>query len=164
MDQVFAASGHRPHKLGGYTTSTRERLTGLAWAYLDKHRPDKVISGMALGWDQAWAEAATHHRIPFMAAVPFKGQELRWPKGAREDYAALLAQAAEVHIVDHDVRGEQEARRAFDKRNRWMVDQCSRLVTLWDGSGGGTCNCVNYATTKGCFIVNLWPLWAAGEW
>jgi len=162
---VFAATGHRPKILGGYNTSIQQRLVGLAWAYLDKARPDRVISGMAGGWDQAWAEAATLHNIPFIAAVPFKGQESTWPKAAQVAYYALLAQAAEVHVVDSSsLWGTDEVKRAFERRNRWMVDHCNQVVALWNGGTGGTKNCVHYATRKGRFIVNLWDYWEKGEW
>lgn len=161
---VFAATGHRPDKLGGYNADVHQRLVALAWTYLGKARPDQVISGMALGWDQAWAEAATHHNIPFIAAVPFEGQEMRWPRSSQVAYTALLAQAAEVQFIDPDVRGAEEAIRAMQRRNRWMVDRCSQLVALWNGTSGGTSNCIRYATTKGRFIVNLWDYWQAGEW
>ena len=55
--KVFAATGHRPNKLGGYAPKIAADLVKLATIFLNLRKPNKVISGMALGWDQAWAEA-----------------------------------------------------------------------------------------------------------
>ena len=33
----------------------------------------------------------------------------------------------------------------LQKRNEWMVDHCDILIAVWDGTSGGTANCVNYA-------------------
>ena len=30
-------------------------------------------------------------------------------------------------------------------RNQWMVDHCQLLIAVFDGSPGGTKNCVDYA-------------------
>jgi hypothetical protein len=77
---ILAATGHRPDKLGGYDLSIYRKLVGLAYSYLRKQTPDVVISGMALGWDQAVAEAAVKASTPFIAAIPFRGQESKWPR------------------------------------------------------------------------------------
>ena len=47
--------------------------------YLERARPDAVISGMALGWDQAVARATADLGIPWVAAITFEGQESKWP-------------------------------------------------------------------------------------
>ena len=30
------------------------------------------------------------------------------------------------------------------------------LLALWDGTSGGTENCIKYALKKSCVIINLW--------
>lgn len=152
---IYAATGHRPNKLGGYGEHVYKRLTSLAERFLGEQQPDKVISGMALGWDMAWANAAWHLGIPFIAAAPFKGQESRWPEESQIRYKALLAVATEVIIV---CDGEYAAWK-MQKRNEWMVDKADGMVALWDGSTGGTGNCVRYAEKVGKPIVNLWDRW-----
>lgn len=54
---IVAGTGHRPNKLGGYGDDVFERLVALARTYLWHMEPWHVISGMALGWDQALAQA-----------------------------------------------------------------------------------------------------------
>jgi hypothetical protein len=152
---IVAATGHRPDKLGGYGIGPATHRLQLARAWLEVVRPTRVISGMALGWDQAWAQAAVDLGIPFVAAVPFAGQEQAWPPLSQDAFARLLRAAAEVVIVSPG--GFSGA--AMQVRNEWMVDRCDLVAALWDGSPGGTANCVRYAERVGRPIVNLWPGW-----
>lgn len=45
----------------------------------------------------------------------------------------------------------------MQKRNEWMVDRCDILVSVWDGTEGGTYNCVNYAIGKNKQIIRINP-------
>lgn len=160
---IIAATGHRPDKLGGYDEKTRRALGAMATEYLHYERPTFVISGMALGWDQAVAAAAVVLGIPFIAAVPFDGQERMWPQHSQTRYRRLLAHAERVEIIverklPFNIAG------AMQTRNEWMVDEANKLMALWDGSsGGGTCNCIRYAEKKGVPYDNLWSRWAMPE-
>jgi uncharacterized phage-like protein YoqJ len=152
---IIAGTGHRPDKLGGYENRTRLALGGLATEYLAQKRPDLVISGMALGWDQALAGAAVALEIPFLAIIPFEGQERKWPEDARARYKRLLAAATEVIVIS-----PWPSTKAMQLRNEAMVDRCDRVVALWDGSWGGTFNCVKYAEKKRVPIDHLWDRWS----
>lgn len=158
---VVAATGHRPEKLGGYRVEVGRRLVQLAVEHLERLTPEHVISGMAQGWDQAVAQAAVRLGIPLVAAVPFAGQSSNWPEASRRRYHALLERAAEVVIVcAGDYRPE-----AMQIRNEWMVDRCSVLLALWNGSRGGTGHCVRYAEflterrSRPLRIINCWNEW-----
>lgn len=155
---ILAATGHRPHKLGGYGVDVRLRLHRLAVMTIDTHRPDAVISGFAQGWDLAMAAAALAVDVPLIAAIPFKGQETMWPDEAQEVYHRLLAKAAHVEVVCEGGYAPWKMQR----RNEWMVDACTDLAALWDGSDGGTANCVEYAKRKGADgprIIDVWNDW-----
>lgn len=158
---IVAGTGHRPDKLGGYTLQVRLALGGLATEYLHQHQPDKVISGMALGWDQALAGAAVALGIPFIAAVPFPGQHKRWPAEAQERYERLLSAAESVHRIcaSEQFLSQRQVNDFMRYRNQWMVDNCDRVVALWNGSWGGTMGTVDYARSKGVPIDNLWNRW-----
>ena len=117
----------------------------------------KVVTGMALGWDQAVARAALHQGIPFTAAIPFEGQDRLWPADARERYSTLLLSAAEVVVVTN---GSLRISKAMQLRNEWMVDHSDRLIALWDGTGGGTANCVFYAQDRRHPITHIWDRYA----
>lgn len=151
---LVAATGHRPDKLGGYDNAEADnRLRVIAHHYLIKTSPVGVITGMALGWDQRVAEAALLAGIPFIAAVPFAGQESRWPACSKAVYRELMTQAHGVYIVSP---GGYDAAK-MHKRNEWMVNHADRIVALWNGGAdGGTAACVRYAQARNKPIDNLW--------
>lgn len=163
-EDVVAFTGHRPDKLGGYDNKTRLALGGLATEYLAQNRPGKAIVGMALGWDQAAAAACLALDIPFIAAVPFEGQARRWPEEAQARYRWLLDMAGHVEIVTPEpCYSSHLVNRAMQRRNEWMVDRATRICALWDGSWGGTHNCIAYARKRGVPIKNLWARWTLPE-
>jgi uncharacterized phage-like protein YoqJ len=152
---ILAATGHRPDKLGGYSGSITAELQLLAHRHIVKLKPRAVLSGMALGWDQAVAAATLLAGIPLVAAIPFEGQEFQWPYLAQKAYRELLAQARYKHVV---CDGGYAAWK-MQKRNEWMVDKCNALLALWNGSPGGTANCIGYAEFQQKEIHNLWHEW-----
>lgn len=151
---IIAGTGHRLDKLGGYSREAFDKLVQIATEYLFKYasKSDTVISGMALGWDQALAQAAKDCGIPYIAAVPFKGQEKMWPQKS-QDYFNYLCQFAEevVYVSEGSYQPWM-----MQKRNEWMVDNCDILLAMYDGTEGGTANCVRYANKHGKHIVNLY--------
>jgi uncharacterized phage-like protein YoqJ len=50
-------------------------------------------------------------------------------------------------------------------RNEWMVDNAHIVLALWDGSSGGTGNCIKYANRKSVNkpIINLWSSWVGAN-
>lgn len=146
---IVAATGHRPDKLGfgarGYTEPVRLKLVAFARQQLEGLAPQKVISGMALGWDQAVAEAALDLGVPLLAAVPCDDQDITWPFMSRKRYRDVLSRTGvETHVV---CPGPYKPWK-MQARNEWMVDRASLLLALWDGSPGGTANAVGYFHVK----------------
>jgi uncharacterized phage-like protein YoqJ len=145
-----AFTGHRPDKLGGYKNKVMqyrimfELSTRLGRAFR-KGEEITAISGMAQGVDQWAALVCVALGIPWEAAVPCDGQEAPWPAESRGLYHALLKCASKVTVVSP---GPYEAWK-MQRRNEWMVDNCDRLIAIWDGSAGGTGNCVAYAQKVG---------------
>jgi uncharacterized phage-like protein YoqJ len=157
---IIAGTGHRPAKLiargvNAYRPQVFFRLVDLAYAALVRYQPSEVISGMALGWDQALALAASQLGIPFVAYVPFRGQESKWPEASQEQYRELLNAASSAVIVC--AGGYAPSKMA--RRNAAMVNDTDLVLALWDGSSGGTGNCVRYAESKKVPVVNLWSSW-----
>lgn len=149
---IIAGTGHRPDKLGGYSEEAEAHVYGVTCRFLMTYQPDEVVSGMALGWDQQLARAATVLGIPLIAAVPFKGQESQWPASSQERYNQLLAYAKEVVIV---CPGSYDPHK-MQVRNMWMMNRCTSVLALWNGSPGGTANCIKYAKQIKRPIINLW--------
>lgn len=152
---VIAVTGHRPDKLGGYDFSNSKRIwvrDQLRYKLLEL-KPELCISGMALGVDQDFAYVCIEMAIPFIAAIPFLGQEGAWPKESQEFYKELLKHASKQVIVSE---GGYAAFK-MQKRNKWMVDNCDKLIAVWDGTEGGTGNCVKYAKSVNKDIIHIDP-------
>lgn len=142
----IAFTGHRPNKLDGYNDRCGDfedfRVRAALLAELQRLAPTHAISGMAQGVDQIAALCCLNLGIPFTAAIPFVGQELVWPKRAQLLYRVILAMTPHKHVV---CGPEVDTVAALGLRNEWMVDNADHLLAVWDGSRGGTANCVKYA-------------------
>lgn len=152
---VVAFTGHRPDKLGGYYDNPIAKwVKGQIVKNLSKLKPSKIISGMALGVDTWAAEAAIELGIPFEAAIPFEGQELRWPTKSQDKFNYLRSKASEVTIV---CDGGYHPKK-MQLRNQHMVNSSDILIAIWDGSTGGTKNCIDYAKSKDKKIIFINPI------
>lgn len=152
---IVAFTGHRPDKLGGYKVpnDTYIRVCRKIDTLLKELKPEKVITGMALGVDQ-WAAMIAHKlQIPYLAAIPFEGQEKAWPEASQKTFRLLRKLAAEEVIVSP---GGYSADK-MQVRNIWMVDNCDVLIAVWDGTKGGTGNCVEYAKSVNKQIYYIDP-------
>ena len=155
-DKIMAVTGHRPEKVGGYSDEASKRLTTFAEEMLKFYKPEAVITGMALGWDQAVAQACINLKIPFLAYCPCKEQDRKWFPESREMYRYLIPFAKEVFYA---VPGTYPGAWCMQVRNEMMVDDSDYLAALYDGSPGGTANCVAYAQQMGEDIKQLWDPW-----
>lgn len=144
---ILAGTGHRPDKLPNKLTGykipnpTYDLIIAQTEELLLQLKPEKVISGMALGFDQYLVDVCIKLNIPFIAAVPFVGQERIWPKASQDRYNKLIKLAIEIKIV---CDGEYHPDK-LQTRNEWMVDNSDEIIACWNGSGGGTKNCIDYA-------------------
>ncbi len=157
---VLGVTGHRPERLGGPGDELHRRLVRVAAIAIKHAGASKVIIGMAQGWDMACAEACISLKIPFVAAVPFSAQASRWPEKVRSRYHALLDKAAEIVVVSP---GDYEYWK-MQARNKWIVDTCDSLLSLWDlAPDGGTASCVAYAASRKRPVFNMFPVLAISE-
>ena len=152
---IVAFTGHRPNKLpGGYKlpNPTYNKVCQEIEKALKDLKPEKVISGMALGVDQWAAYISYKLKIPFIAAIPFEGQETAWPQQSQNTFRVLRKLASEEVIVSPGGYANEK----MQIRNQWMVDHCDLLIAIWDETKGGTGNCVEYARSikKPILIIN----------
>jgi uncharacterized phage-like protein YoqJ len=63
------------------------------------HGVEELISGMALGADTIWAEAAVALEVPLAAYIPFEVQPDRWPARNQQVWRELRAKAAREVVV-----------------------------------------------------------------
>jgi len=154
---TLSGTGHRLEVIG---YDNKPKLYRYASFIVAQYTPDVVISGMAIGWDQALAQGAVDNDVPFIAAVPFLGQADVWPKEAQEEYQALLDKAAEVVIVCEG----GFATHKYHVRDQWMVDHGDAMLALWNGvKHGGTYSTVKMAEKANKTIYNVWPGWEEFE-
>lgn len=157
---IISGTGHRPNKLGGYSKENLYYLIQVARHHLLKHNDEveSVISGMALGWDTAIALAAIKLKIPLVAAVPFQGQEKRWPEESQVIYKKILDKASKVVTIS---KGDYK-QEFLQIRNEWMVDNSDLILACWDGTSGGTRNCIRYALKQDKKIENCYETYLKG--
>ena len=145
---VIAVTGHRPDKLGGeyfgigpYSDYVRKKLQ----EQIDILKPTRGVCGMALGVDTIFAKLILANNIPLTAAIPFKGQEVKWDRRNIKEYEEILAHplVTVVYICEPGYAGWK-----MHKRNMWMVDISDKLIGVSDGSKSGTQNCMDYARDK----------------
>lgn len=154
----IAATGHRPPRLGlDYSTQSRKRLFCFVADYLEGLGEVTLITGGAQGFDQAVAHAAQILGLPYIMAVPFDGQESKWPEEAKRFYRDLVASAQSVYVVSPGGYANWK----FIARDKWMVDNADMIIALRDSKPekSGTGITVDYAQKQGKTVVNLWDDW-----
>lgn len=156
---IIAFTGHRSNKLGGYELPNPiyNHVCQQIESKLIELKPDKIISGMALGVDQWAANIAIKLKIQFIAAIPFIGQEKAWPIKSQKIYHSLLNKSCEQVIV---CPGGYSAPK-MQIRNEFMVNKSDILIAVFDqnSTSGGTFNCIQYAKSinKKIIYINTTP-------
>ena len=157
-----AFTGHRPSKLGGYDYSSQKNLKiknktkEIVEQLITNNNVKSFVFGGALGFDQIAFDAVYELKekytdIVMVMAVPFSTQDCKWPQKSREYWANQKEKADKVVLVDklddYKIKGYEEDiyyPAKMQKRNEYMADVSNFLVACYDGTGGGTGNCVNY--------------------
>lgn len=164
MSTRISLTGHRPNKLDGYNLNTpfyarlRHTLMDVIQNALIHHDIVHCHSGMALGADTIWAEAIIQMkqrypgRVTFTAHIPCVNQENRWPAPSQNHYHELLTHAdSSITYAKHYTPA------CMQERNIGMTNACDGLIAIWDGTPGGTSNCVHYAKSVNKHIHIIAP-------
>lgn len=154
----IAITGHRPPKVGGYAPSVTQAYIMLellqTFAILkDKYPSLVILTGMAQGVDQWAAEVCCDLELPFIAYLPCQGQELSWPAASQVYYHRLLEEAQSVKIISHGPYRSWK----MQVRNEHLVNDSEFLIAVWNGSSGGTGNCVEYAERLNRKVLRIDP-------
>jgi len=88
--------------------------------------------------------------IKLIAVVPYEEQPKNWNEVNRELYFTTLAQCDEVIILNAKYH-----QGCFHRRDRYMVDNSSKMICYFDGSKG-TPYTVKYAEKNKVQIINLY--------
>jgi len=159
---ICAFSGHRPEKLPWGQDEQDERCLALKQRLEQSIRDrvlrgaDTFLCGMARGCDFYFAEAVLKLKgeglpIRLEAVLSCPEQADRWPREDKLRYQQILLECDGVYLLqEHYTDG------CMLRRNRAMIDRCDVLISVWDGSRGGTAASVRYAGYKGVEIEALW--------
>jgi uncharacterized phage-like protein YoqJ len=138
-----AFTGHRHLKYGDVEQSlikVHSDFPGAMW-----------ITGGAYGLDSHAARFALDNSIPLWLVLPFPSKILcaRWPSGdARDLLFRSVKECKRLSVVSPVF-----SMASYQRRNEFMVDATDVLVAFFDGSPGGTANCVRYAQKAGKKVV-----------
>lgn len=142
----IAVTGHRPDKLGGYSNHEAHRAIRRHMRNFLLEAPEGelvLLSGGALGIDQFWIEVGLYLDLPIQVVIPFKGYDARWPESSQKTYKELLDKCWSVEYLFNEYKPD-----AYQLRNQFLVDNSDALVAYWNGSSGGTANCIDYARKR----------------
>ncbi len=148
-------TGHRPEHLPWAANENDERCIKLKSVLLELI--EEAVSdgyydfycGMARGIDTYAAEAVLklaekYPCINLHAALPCPDQSEKWPEPDRERYGRLLERTSSQMLVSPFY-----TKTCMLTRNRYMVDNSSRLIAVWNGYfRGGTAYTVRYAKSE----------------
>lgn len=148
---IIGVTGHRDAQ---QEPGELEQFARLSVARMIGQGVTEIITGMALGWDIAIAEAADEAGVPFCATIPFPAQSSRWSEEDQVRYYRACDRASRVIFV-----GRLELTVSYIKRDRWIVDHCEELWALDSGCPSGTHTTVLYAEEVGRKVVSLWDDW-----
>lgn len=155
----ICVTGHRPQKLGGYSPFATSALRAVAAYCLQSlpFTPPLVLTGMALGWDLAIAHACRSLSIPYHAYIPFPSQPLLWSPSDQSLYRDLLSTADSVITCFPDPYEPWK----MQHRNIRMIVASRAVLACWDGSSGGTANCIRAARAHSRPILNCYDTFVA---
>lgn len=147
-------TGHRPEKLRDPQQAVIEALR----MAIDQAVDDGLtvfLSGMARGVDLWAAELVLNKRetnpsVKLICAAPYPECCVQWAAPWKEQYIDVWKRAdVKRTICPHYEKS------CFQRRNQWMVDHSARVIAVWNGSGGGTKNTIEYALAHGVAVQRL---------
>ena len=163
VNKTLCFSGHKTEKLSGSRNEFNLMIQTLIYeinkAIMDGY--DTFMFGACYGFDLICAEQVLIRKrivrytdpdkIKLVAVVPFEDQAAKWKERDREKYFDILSGCDEVITLYKQYHSE-----CYHERNRYMVDNSSRLICCYDGSDGGTGYTVEYAKSKSIDVANIY--------
>ena len=158
-EKTCCFSGHRPTRLPWGQNENDERCIAMKQelsARLDgiydlgyRH----FMCGMAIGCDMFFAEAVLamkleHPDITLEAVIPCGSQPDRWAAALRRRYVSLLDRCDKVTVMQIEYTPD-----CMMRRNRYMVDHSSLLLSCFAGRPGGTMNTIVYAERSDVNVI-----------
>lgn len=163
-------TGHRPDKLIGGWELYQDNGVGQTFfvdflaSYLTGLGIEIILVGMAVGFDTiACLGAERTEDTWFEAYVPFYGHHRKWKQSEQRTFQNLIESSScrKVHTPEKIPTNYGEICAMLNQRNKDIVDSgIDVLIALWNGTSGGTANCIKYANKVGVPVLNLWDEYA----
>lgn len=159
---ICAFTGHRPEKLPWGCDETDLRCQALCRLLEQTVREladrgvDTFLCGMARGCDLYFARAVEKLKgeglpIRLEAWLPCPEQTSLWGPEDVQAQKELLLECDGVYMLEPCYREG-----CMLRRNRAMIDRADLLLSVWDGTRGGTASAVRYARSQGVEVISLW--------
>ena len=161
--KVCSFTGYRPEKFD-FCKESDERCTALKFKLCDAISKlillgyTDFISGMARGVDIWAAEMVLHlsrctnREINLYAAVPYPGQSDSWYNWEKDRYNEALRLCKGVFVIE-----EHYTPRSMSRRNEFLVEYATGMISVFDGKPGGTSSTLKMAGKKNIDIINIEP-------
>lgn len=145
---IITVTGHRPEGCEDEEVVRRKIRNAL-----DPDRISVLINGLAAGVDLWAADEAIGLGLEVWSARPWAGHGPR--KGDEELYARVIENSSKVvNVVEQDA---YPGPWVYYKRNEWMVDHATHILTYHNGSQkGGTAACLRYARKQERPVKNVY--------
>lgn len=163
-EKTVCFTGHRPQKLpwkfneNDVGCMAMKEIAKLEITNAILSGKEHFISGMALGFDMIAAEIVLelkeeYPHISLECAIPCKDQDKMWPAQQKERYKYILSRADKITYVSDKPYFDG----CMQNRNKYMIDNSSTLIALFNGLPGGTKQTIDYAKEKGLEVVVIKP-------
>lgn len=155
-------TGHRPQSLPWKFNEQDERCLKMKEQLRNeiikaiKNGYKTFISGMALGFDMICAEMVlelkkTYPFIKLIGAIPCKTQDKLWKEKDKQRYKNILEKLDGIRCIYDDYIGPE----CMLERNRFMINNSSLVIALFNGTNGGTKKTLDYANEQKKKVIIL---------
>ena len=123
-----------------------------------KHGYTTFFSGMAIGFDLICAETVIDLKkdfpnIKLIGVLPCRNQDYKWTEQNKTRYRKLLEKLDGIRCIYDEYIGKQ----CMIERNKFMVNNSSLMIALFDGKASGTKSTIEYAKSQELKIVIIEP-------
>lgn len=153
-DNICSFTGPRPEKIFEKIDDIK---ISLEYAIIDaiEQGYTHFICGMSRGFDLLAADVVLNlsekYNIYLIAAIPFINQEHHWCDDDQYNYNKILCKSRYTFCISKTFH-----RGAYHERNRFMIDNSTKVITYYNNSSGGTKYTLDYAKKHDRKIVNIY--------
>ena len=158
-EKTACFTGHRPEKLPGGSSDSPEAKVIKSMLYTEitaavNDGYDTFITGMQRGID-LWAgeivlSLAADMPLGLIAALPYRDIGSSFKGADKGAFGRIISAASETVVIS-----EEYTRACMQQRNRFMVDNSSRLIAVIANEKSGTGQTLRYAVNQGIDVRRI---------